>query len=180
MKKDICLLLLAIGFLLTACNQVQTTQEYVNSKLNEYSRSAVRFIRLTQSEDELNLHLCHPTEYFRTLTPPDFYGECRECVGIKYQEGILYAVEGTSAIYFFDNHMLTTTQGTISAMQTPANYWLPAVCSNDGEAVGYECIAQGVNRMYAVYYYDRLMPKLSAMGLDEDVDIYNLPAITFK
>ena len=50
-------------------------------------------------------------------------------------------------------------------MQTPANYWLPAVCSNDGQAVGYECIAQGVNRTYAITSYDRLMTKLVNMGI---------------
>ncbi len=60
MKKDICLLLLTVVFLLTGCNQVQTTEGYVNSKLNEYSKSAVRFIRLTESENELNLKSCHP------------------------------------------------------------------------------------------------------------------------
>ncbi len=180
MKKDICLLLLTVVFLLTGCNQVQTTEGYVNSKLNEYSKSAVRFIRLTESENELNLKSCHPVEYFRTLTPPDSYGDCRECVGIRYQEGIIYAVEGTGAIYFFDNHMLTRNRGLISAMQTPANYWLPAVCSNDGQAVGYECIAQGVNRTYAITSYDRLMTKLVNMGISEEVNIYKLPAITFK
>lgn len=94
--------------LLASCGNSSSMQGYVTEKMAEYSRTCVKFNRLTTSEDILDLSKCHPLAYYRTLTPPNVYGDIRECVAIKYKEGVLYAVSGSGAMYFWDNEMLTS------------------------------------------------------------------------
>ena len=94
MKRFKYLLAVITICLLASCGNSSSMQGYVTEKMAEYSRTCVKFNRLTTSEDILDLSKCHPLAYYRTLTPPNVYGDIRECVAIKYKEGVLYAVSG--------------------------------------------------------------------------------------
>lgn len=164
--------------LLASCNgSAPSMQTYVMKKMKEYSGTCVRFIRLTNSDNELDLSQCHPTDYYHTLTPPDMFGEMQECVAIKYQEGILYTVSGSGAMYFWDNEMLSTNAGIISVIPTEDNYWLPARVSV-GEVADYECIAAKNNpRRYGISM-DHLIEKAMELDIYNNIDTNRLPLIT--
>ena len=89
MKRFKYLLAVITICLLASCGNSSSMQGYVTEKMAEYSRTCVKFNRLTTSEDILDLSKCHPLAYYRTLTPPNVYGDIRECVAIKYKEGVL-------------------------------------------------------------------------------------------
>ena len=60
-------------------------------------------------------------------------------------------------MYFWDNEMLTSKSGIISAIATEDNYWLPATVTG-GEVADYHCIAAGVN------------PKRAGLSIDMQIN----------
>lgn len=180
MKRFKYLLMATIVCLLASCTgSTPSMQTYVMQKMKEYSKSCVKFNRLTKSDEPLDLSKCHPLEYYRTITPGDSWGEMAECVAIKYQEGILYAVSGSGAMYFWDNEMLTTNSGIISAIPTKDNYWLPAKVTR-GKVADYECIAAQTNpRRYGVGM-DKFIEKAEQSGVLHLIDVNQLPLLITK
>ena len=75
MKRFKYLLAVITICLLASCGNSSSMQGYVTEKMAEYSRTCVKFNRLTTSEDILDLSKCHPLAYYRTLTPPNVYGD---------------------------------------------------------------------------------------------------------
>lgn len=158
------------------CSEDISTKDYVIEKMNKDISSAVRFIRLTEADDSLDLSKCHPIEYYRTITPPGKYCDMSECVAILYQEGLLFSVNGTRAIYFFDNSMLKCNRGVFSAMPTDDNYWMPATISSDGNVAAYECVANKTNRLIYTTSVEKQRQKLIDMGI-KDFNLYRVPLI---
>ncbi len=168
------LYLLVVIFCLSGC-QNTSTKEYVIDKVNNDLAKAVRLIYMTDTDNSLDLSKCHPIDYFRTLTPPDDFGDAYECVAIRYQEGLLFSVDGSLAVYFFDNDKLTKNYGIISAVPTKDNYWLPAIITSDGRSAGYECIANGTNPLYFIVGLEQQRQKLIEMKVA--FDPYALPLV---
>lgn len=180
MKEYKYLLMAALVCLLAACNDsTSSTQSYVIQKFKEYSKTCVKFNRLTKSENSLDLSRCHPIDYYRTFTPKDCFGKIQECVAIKYQEGILYAVSESGAMYFWDNEMLTTNSGIISAVPTKDNYWLPARV-RCGEVADYESIANYTNAVRFGVSIDNFEIKAAELGIIDKINSSWLPVITSK
>ncbi len=161
---------------LCGCSKKLSTKDYVVEKMNKDMSSAVRFIRLTEADDTLDLSKCHPIDYFRTLTPAGRYCDMSECVAILYKEGLLYSVSGSGAVYFFDNSMLKTRYGIFSAIPTDDNYWMPATVTFDEYVAAYECVANKTNRLIYTENIDRQRQKLIDMGV-KDFDPYSVPLI---
>lgn len=162
MKK--VLYFLAIVFCLAGCDS-SSTKQYVIDKVNSDLEKAVRLIYMTDTDNSLDLSQCHPIDYFRTLTPPDDFGDMYECVAIRYQEGLLFSVDGSLAVYFFDNDKLKKQNGIFSAVPTKDNYWLPAIITSDGKSAGYECVANGTNSIYYIVGLEQQKLKLEDMGV---------------
>lgn len=180
MKRFKYLLTATIVCLLASCNgSTPSMQTYVMQKMKEYSGTSLKFNRLTNSDQPLDLSRCHPLEYYRTLTPPDMFGKMHECVAIKYQEGILYAVSDSRAMYFWDNEMLTTNTGIISVIPTDDNYWLPARVRG-GEMADYECIAAGTNPRRHGVGMDKLIKKAEQLEILSQIDTSQLPLLITK
>lgn len=167
MKKETVIYLLALICILCSCG-TPSTKEYVIDKVNDDLIQAVRLIYMTNSDNELDLSKCHAVEYFRTLTPPDNFGEMHECVAIRYQEGLLFSVDGSRAVYFFDDEKLKKNYGIFSAIPTKDNYWLPATITSDGSTVAYEAIANETNPLYYTIGLDEQKQKLESMGIAFD------------
>lgn len=155
---------LIMFFCLAGC-QSSSTKQYVIDKVNVDLAKAVRLIYMTDSDNSLDLSKCHPIDYFRTLTPPDDFGDMYECVAIRYQEGLLFSVDGSGAVYFFDNDKLKKQNGIFSAVPTKDNYWLPAVVTSDGQSAGYECVANETNSLYYIVGLEQQRLKLEDMGV---------------
>ena len=158
------------------CSENISTKDYVIEKMNNDMSSAVRFIRLTDADDALDLTKCHPIEYYRTITPSGSYCDMSECVAILYQEGLLFSVNGSGAVYFIDNSMLKSNRGIFSAIPTDDNYWMPATITSDGNIAVYECALINTNKIIHITSIDKQRQKLIDMGL-EDFNILLVPLI---
>lgn len=172
MKNVLYFLIISFCFI---CCQRTSTKEYVIDRINNDLTKAVRLIHITETGNSLDLRKYHPIDYFRTLTPPDDCGDIHECVAVRFQEGILYSVNGSLAVYFFDNNKLTKNHGIISAVHTKDNYWLPAIITSDGMSAGYECIANGTNYQYHIVGLEQQRKKLIEMKVS--FDPYALPLV---